>query len=167
MTHQTKCKLCWNCEGRVGLTEEHCSFCGVYLSPASSYNESEEKEEDYSPPYNNEPESYTEIPQAPYTSEPKTKKNYPETAEASEASEKSSLTSLFSDRMFQTVYPLGLLLAGAIFSLFGLVLLLFSDSQGRLTLQWEGGYWYIYLLISTGMLFFGWKALSQLDEAES
>lgn len=60
----------------------------------------------------------------------------------------------------EALYPLLCLLPGAVFFLFSLVLLLFSQ-QGVLTLRWSAAYWYVYLGASLPLLYLGWRLLDQ------
>lgn len=61
--------------------------------------------------------------------------------------------------------PMLLLLGGTVFFLFGLALFLYSK-DGVFTLHWNGDAWPVYLVASLAMLFFGWKSLHTLEEAE-
>lgn len=133
MNTKTKKKLCWNCEGEVLLTVTNCPFCGVNV---------EAVEDPLTPPY--KPTENAEIPPSPYT--PKAPQPQEEEEEAAETDPKNLLLSL------------AFLLVGAAFAIFGLVLWLFADQTGHLTLRWNGHYWYVYLLISLPLLFLGWKA---------
>jgi len=160
MSSKTKKKLCWNCEGRVGFTEEHCPFCGVYLSPSPSAEESQHETESYSPPYSiDSSDTDTNVPPSPYQSV----RNEDIPTESLEGGQMSLTSVLPSDQMRQIIIPLGLLLAGSVFFLFGLVLLLFSR-DGKFTLQWNGDNWYFYFTVSLAMLFFGWRALQDVDD---
>ncbi|MEM1281996.1 MAG: hypothetical protein AAGG81_00425 [Chlamydiota bacterium] len=159
MTNATKKKLCWNCEGRVGFTEEHCPFCGVYLSPTPipggvSNDGPEEK-----------------VPKPPYQPGGEPMENsvhhspYHETIQESKASkaENSEAVNGVNEELRKMITPMGTLLAGSIFFLFGLVLLLFSK-DGKLTLQWSSDYWYVYLTFSLALLLWGWRSLQLVDE---
>jgi len=152
MATTTKKKLCWNCDGQVALTEENCSFCGVYLGPSPG-TETSKRENIITPPYKiietevddedaptssyAPPQQETDVPLEP----PK---------EIDETSEKSIL------------FSLTLLSFGTLFLFFGLILALFSE-EGTLTLRWSGEYWYLYLIFSIPMLFLGWKMIQKSD----
>lgn len=64
-----------------------------------------------------------------------------------------------------TLRALLLLLPGAIFLLFAMILILFSQ-DGHLSLQWNAKYWFVYLVVSAPMLYIGFKTLSQLPKEE-
>lgn len=159
MTTATKKKLCWNCEGRVGFSEEHCPFCGVYLSPTSTPGEESQGEaEDQlpQPPYQLDGEQIDDhVHDSPY------QEHLPGQQERQAGLSETALAS--HEDLRKMVTPMGTLLAGSIFFLFGLVLLLFSK-DGKLTLQWSSDYWYVYLIISLGMLFWGWRSLQFVDD---
>lgn len=158
MTERPKVKLCWNCEGRVSFREENCPLCGVYLSPSAEADIEEEEEAarsaEFAPPYQI---SGTHDPiDAPYKNQEQV------TAKVAEApKEEESLTS----EMKLVILTLALLSGGALFLLFGFVLLLFSQ-DGFFTLQWNGAYWYAYLVAGVSMLFFGWRALERFGSDE-
>jgi hypothetical protein len=159
MTTKTKKKLCWNCEGRVGFDEEHCPFCGVYLSPTSIPGESGQdsvEEQPPHPPYDLDGE---------YDQGAVIDPQHSEESHLSGTHKKDSAGVVLSsnDELRKMLMPMGMLLSGSIFFLFGLVLLLFSK-DGKLTLQWSGDYWYAYLGISLAMLFWGWRSLQFVDD---
>jgi len=138
-----KKKLCWNCEGSVAAELENCPFCGVYLSPLQSHQSSSSPRAPYAM---EESEEEREIPQAPY---------------ANPSHEESATLAIASPEMVDQsplFIPLLMLLAGSVFLLFGIVLVLFSE-QGVLTLQWNSTWWYAYILLALPMLAFGWKSL--------
>lgn len=153
MTTATKKKLCWNCEGRVGFSEEHCPFCGVYLSPTpiSGHVEDDSDDQAPEPPYGLDEESKSSSYHDPLHQDriqrPGSKKQ----------------EAISGDEFRKMITPLGTLLAGSIFFLFGLVLFLFSK-DGKLTLQWNSDYWYVYSAFSLVLLFWGWKSLQYIDD---
>jgi len=157
MNHKAKKKLCWNCEGRVGFTEEHCPFCGVYLSPSTTIEAPEQHENAYSAPYNASGNAMgLNAPPPPYQQE---------TDDSLQNEALNQSTSNDSEDMRSIIISLSTLLAGSVFFLFGLVLLLFSRN-GNLILQWSGEYWYIYLCGGIFMLLLGWRTVQQLDAEE-
>jgi len=146
MSTTQKKKLCWNCEGRVSFEEENCPYCSVYLGPAL---EEEGKQDVLAPPYQIVEEEQ-EAPESPYQMEDdQVEEDAPELDEAK------------SD-MRQVVLPLGMLSAGSLFFLFGLMLLIFSD-HGTLTLSWSADYWYLYVLLALPALLFGWVSLGSSE----
>lgn len=150
MTPSPKKKLCWNCEGRVSLAEENCPYCAVYLGPAP--DENGETKDILVPPYRLVEAEEEIIPPSPYTQEKKR-----------EEVENQEDYSVAKKDFREVVLPLGLLSAGSLFFVFGLILLMFSD-KGIFTLTWNGAYWYFYLLFSLPMVFFGWWSLRKIEE---
>lgn len=158
MNMAIKKKLCWNCEGSVGFSEEHCPFCGVYLSPTSppeeEVNLTESEEFVHEPPYRlDEEREKNQEHSSPYSSQD-SKKNHQHSSSASSSS---------ADELRQIATPMVMILAGSVFFLFGLVLVLFSK-DGKLTLQWKSDFWYVYMTCSLLMLFWGWRTLQLIDD---
>lgn len=145
-----KKKLCWNCEGGVALDVENCPYCGVYLSPT---DKPEKNRSSNSALGKSQTEPSSEIPIAPYAQD---------TAEAVQE-EPSEIAGEGVSLLGSTLQPLLLLLTGAVFSIFGLALFLFSH-KGVFTLSWNGTYWFLYLLLGVPMLLFGWLSLNKINE---
>lgn len=147
MSSNPKKKLCWNCEGRVSLSEENCPYCAVYLGPAP--DENGENGDILAPPYRIvDGEEEEAAPRTPYLEE---------------AAEGEQVLSGTKTDLREVVIPLGLLSAGSLALLFGILMLVFSQ-HGEFTLRWNGEYWYFYLLLSVPMLLFGWRALQRFEE---
>lgn len=159
MEGSVKQKLCWNCEARVDFGVESCPSCGVYLSTSPLLEQSASVANNYStPPYRyvaNEQE--TQIPESPYNFQESVEQ--PSFAEAVTPAKTPEVTVLSTAWKIELM-PMGLLLAGSIFSLFGLVLLLFA-TNGELILRWNAEYWYLYLLLGVPFLTFGWRSLQK------
>ena len=149
MSAKTKKKLCWNCEGNVELKHENCPYCGVSLnvSPLAGTK----THADLAPPYRVASNHSSSIPNAPYSS-------------PSSETESKTTDKLPSTGEFQAIaISLTFLFIGSVFGIFGILLFLFSDSQGVFTLSWHGSYWYIYVLLALPLLFLGWKVSHQLN----
>ena len=144
-----KKKLCWNCEGRVAFSDENCPYCCVYLSSSSLINTHNETTTHIAPfaPYRQG--SDKSVPASPYTLDQE---------EDLESNEDESSLEDSLDEETSGLLPLSLLLAGSIFFMFGLILLLFSR-QGTLTLHWNASYWYIYLALAAALIFTGWRSM--------
>lgn len=147
-----KQKLCWNCEGSVSSHIENCPYCGVYLSP-----EEEEVSSSFNIPYpfRGTEETSSNIPKAPYATSEETEPK-PDERLVEEPSVKDS------GELYQSLIPLLGLTTGTIFSLFALVLALFS-TDGTLTLKWNADYWYVYAFIALPCLAVGWVSLKKLS----
>ncbi len=152
MNTTLKKKLCWNCEGRVGLEEQNCPFCAVYLGPAPN-DEGERKDDILAPPYKIVESHDNEDPLAsPFTMhQPQTTK-----VEAMPTYEAGP------NDLKKIALPITFLSGGLVFLLFGLILYFFS-SNGVFTLRWNSTYWYAYLAAAVPLLAFGWKSLQNND----
>lgn len=153
MSGPLKKKLCWNCETRVTLQQENCTFCGVYLSPSEDY----EKENDHIliPPYRVQNyEDNSEVPGAPY--------HHGDSDEEGDDALKLSAADENASMKLVTVTIVFLFL-GSIFLLFSAFMLIFSQN-GMLTMRWSTDYWYIYLSLAFPLLFLGWKGLNRIPD---
>ena len=153
MNATLKKKLCWNCEGRVGLEEQNCPFCAVYLGPAP--NDAGERKDDILAPHYKIVEAQEPEPAltTPYSM------NEPQSEQAAAIQLPTETT---SGPVQNVALPLTLLSGGLLFLVFGLILFLFS-TDGVLTLRWNGSFWYIYVSLAIPLLGFGWKLIQQLD----
>ena len=150
-----KKKLCWNCEGNVSVAEENCPYCGVSVRPPSLEGVSN----NFTPPYQMAHTAKNQtIPPSPYAPQ------IHEESKIEEEKENNQVSSSLPTGEFKNVLiPMLFLLAGSVFFLFGMVLLLFSQN-GLFKLSWNGNLWYLYLLVSVPLLFIGWMALQKLKE---
>lgn len=134
-----KHKLCWQCEGNVDFTQDHCPYCGVYLNSERNFGDSPE-EHTFTPPYRLH--------------------NIQENESSDNANMENPAVS--QPTIIDYLKPLLLLLLGSTLSIFAVMLYLFS-SNGVLTLQWNADVWYLYLVISVPLLWAGWRALNKAD----
>lgn len=133
------------------MDEETCPFCGVSVIPASLDGTSN----GFVPPYAPHLAKNSDIPPSPYGPWDD------ETKETKESSpQKNAEPSM--DEFKKVVMAVSFLLAGSVFFLFGLALVLFS-TEGTFSLKWDGSFWYVYMLLATPLLYFGWKSLMKLD----
>jgi hypothetical protein len=155
MSAVPKKKLCWNCEGNVSNTIDNCPYCGVYLH-------SNELDEDYSswnPSYR--PSSKTEeIPSPLYQGNHKEE----EREEQEEQLKGSDWDQIFG-QLKKDIFPIFFLMAGSVFFLFGIILLLFSK-DGHLTLQWESHTGYYFLAFAIPAAILGWNFFQQSEEEQ-
>ena len=79
--------------------------------------------------------------------------SYEDTTMSYESSEDTA-----SQKVEVGLWPLLFLSVGMHLLTLGLILFFFSD-QGKLTLEWNSYYWFVYCLLSTPLLMFGWKLL--------
>lgn len=154
MSTTQKKKLCWNCEGRVPLDSENCPYCAVYLGPALNEKGGGNI---LAPPYKiiEAEEQEESLPDVPYIP----------TEESQEKQETQAVPVAAKSELKEVLLPLMLLSGGALFSLFGLILMFFSEN-GVLNLQWNGEYWYVYISAALPMLLLGWRYLRKFDVEE-
>lgn len=153
MAVSEKQKMCWSCEGNIPFSAETCPFCGAVLNPHRSQEQAATPSyTDYKSPYRlARPEEAEAIPIAPITK--------PD-AQAQDDEE------LSQGQAKKIMMTLGSLSVGLVFLIFGLVLFLFSGSDGMLVLKWDAHYWYIYLIIGVPLLIVGWRTLGHIVDAE-
>lgn len=165
MNAKPKKKLCWNCEGSTAFQDEHCPYCGVSLTPLS-IGDSAGKENLFAPPYrlgNSKEEK--QIPSSPYAEKNSQNQLQEEkiSLNSTSQSESDETNKISTDEIKTYLIPLVLLMAGTLFLIFGLALILFSNNE-TLTLRWDATYWYAYFLLAMPMLFLGWRSLMQLND---
>ncbi len=140
-------RLCWNCEGRITMSEEICHLCGVSVIPASLDNPGKL----FTPPYQFDTTSGNAIPDSPYKEMQ---------AEEPEKNQEETVSTGSFNRSLLAVVSLS---SGTFFFLFSLAMMIFSR-DGVFTLQWDGSWWFIYGGLSIPMLIFGWSVMSKLDD---
>lgn len=164
-------KLCWNCDGSVGVHLNQCPYCGIDLTKKSdslersSFSFQEPAPSTFSSSENplGHPfqRAYQEeaIPKSPYGNLSVTQEEWNQALEGDSASQKNEEEGSSSHTDKNGMIALLLLLPGVVFFLFGLILILFSNN-GVLTLQWNQSFAYFYFLGALPLLILGWKALS-------
>ena len=167
MTATVSTKLCWNCEASLNAESLKCPYCGVELDAEDSTSEASEDEELLQAPYKLVKAKQVETPSVTSIEDLPDIDKYRVSDEEWEQAQKNQLGEETvprpSDHVRDTLVPLSLLLAGSVFFLFGLMVLLFAK-DGALVLEWNGDYWFYYLFASLPMLYFGWKSLQDLGD---
>lgn len=150
-------KICWNCEGSVPRNIDNCSYCGVYLhSP-----EEEIENGRWGSPFRVYPQDPAIDHPSDALKSDKTEEVSPvQGSEFAFGSGPSLLSTLKSD-----LFPILFLMMGSVFFLFGVVLLLFSQN-GVLTLQWQEGDGWVFLLTALPATVLGWFFLQRLDTSD-
>lgn len=160
-------KKCWNCEESVHPHAIICPYCRADLANPKVSAESKETQATpyrfaakpvgdqaiptplYSPAKESNQPGGSESVKVPPTRT--VKKNPAPAASAEEAG-----------LLKETLTPMIGLLAGVVFLLFGLILLIYS-SEAVFTLHWKTSYWPLFLIASLPLLWFGWRSLQTLD----
>lgn len=176
MYTKNKERLCWNCEGAVTRDAIFCPFCGSNVATQESPEDEEQllaklsqhKSQKltslYKPPYTpsqhsfglqySEHDMFEEEP-GKFFEEPKMKSSSFNSSEGTEIS-----TSVGG------VWPIFFMSLGMNLLTLGLLLFFFSE-RGKLTLEWNSHYWFVYCVIALPILIFGWKLLKQQKTIDS
>lgn len=149
-------KLCQNCDGEVDLEVIFCPYCGSDLlegkAKASSLGEFSERDTSsekqgqklYPPPYSSNKIQVLET-------EPEEE---PSVLDKTEEPAKIPKNTFWAMLLFNL---------GVQSLLLGILLFVFSE-KGAVHLHFDAKVWLFYVVFSMPMLYFGWKAVSQLDE---
>ncbi len=147
-------KICPNCDGRVDYDAAQCTYCFAALhvdnstpkifTPPTPQTSQETLASLYTPPYSSKPSSEY----APKTTPIYAEKDGSAVIDRTEVSETKSFWPLLS-----------LILAGNLLTL-GILQFFFSD-HGIVRLEINGSYWFLMLLASLPLFYFGFKSSSQ------
>ena len=161
-------KLCWNCDGSVHIHATKCPFCGTDLVAEEAPAQQTTYQAPPPPPLEAPPPPYVQRVQPQpdlYQSAPPWQ--VPGQVEEQPQQEMVAQVPVIEELVDETparsheVMPMLLLLPGAFFLLFALVLLLFSQ-DGALTLSWKASHWMAYLCVGLPMLFMGYRSLNRV-----
>lgn len=165
MNTNTHKKLCWNCDGYVHIYEMQCPYCGVDLTDYAC-DEAKGEEKSLSGAIENVSHNLqNEIIKPPY-------QNYGHFEEPIKQVEDLSKEYEIKEEkdLENPMATLLLLLPGSVLFLLGLTMVLFS-ADGYLTFKFKSKLWFVYLLGSLPLLFFGYRSLfsrkSKKEENES
>ncbi len=154
-------KLCCHCDGEIDLDVIVCPFCAADLR--------QEKPEQMRSGYQSF--GVTEKSQNYRTSESLYPSSlgqrsadavFEETAEV-EPPALSRDEKVPSDKLSRVICPTILFTLGIQLFVLGMFILLFSH-KGTVVLKWDGTLWFFYVLAACPLLYFGYRALSRLDE---
>lgn len=158
-------KMCTQCDGRVPVEAQECPYCSAEFheppqEESSTLFKSQTLQDSltslYAPPYGVKPSySISSTPQEPL------KKTSQDTfREVPAKSPEMPIQSQEETEAKSNFTPILILFAASNCLILGLLQALFS-SNGRLTMEWDASYWFIYCVISIPLFFFGYKKLSQ------
>jgi len=186
MKQADRTKVCWNCKADAGCDATYCPFCGTDLLTSSIEKENLPTKDDhkfsnqtlqeslaslYKPPYSVRNQHGFGIPderQETSYIDIETKKEEPlfeeyekqDTQKGSVLKEKERQNTQEREEEVKrgAVFPLLFLMIGTHFLLLG-TLLLFCSKNGKVTLEWNNRFWFLYCFISIPLLYFGGKKL--------
>jgi predicted RNA-binding Zn-ribbon protein involved in translation (DUF1610 family) len=175
-------KTCWSCEGNVSPEALFCPYCGsdVQIRSAISSHHTlvenptrdasllSEGTQDrtnlaslYKPPYSPNQRGFG-VPNFQEEVSPSDDFYYANSAHQTiyspEAKEELRPQEEVVQRTEAGLWPLLFLSVGANLLTIGLLLFFFSD-RGKLVLEWNSYYWFVYCILATPLLMFGWKLL--------
>lgn len=175
-------KICWNCEGAVSIEALYCPYCGSDMQAQiemSSEPESMQESPHYHPKISTETSNLASLYKPPYSPNqrgfgvPNFKEEKPmqedfyhaeEQVIYEQKSEKASREEP-TQRVEVGLWPLLFLSIGMNLLTLGLLLFFFSD-KGKLVLQWNSYYWFVYCILAVPLLMFGWKLLHSQQSSE-
>ena len=159
MHTQKQEKICLGCEGTMSAQATFCPYCG---SDASCSEEG--FEESSSSKSLQDMSNLSSLYKPPYTPNQKGF-GVPSYQEQSLCSYDSMETPSYqaqepasAEKIEVGLWPLLFLSIGAHLMTLGLILFFFSD-RGKLVIEWNSYYWFVYCLLATPLLMFGWKLL--------
>ena len=151
-------KICPNCDGRVSYDATQCTYCFAALqvdhsapkifTPPIPQTSQETLSTLYSPPYSSKPSESFESRTAPRTTPIYAEKDGSAVIDHTEASEAKSFWPLLS-----------LVIGGNLLTL-GILQFFFSD-HGIVRLEINGSYWFLMLLASLPLFYFGLRSASK------
>lgn len=171
-------KICGNCDGRIPLSAERCSYCGaeqVINSSRIPIFQNQSLEDSlaslYTPPYQGKRPQFTQTEQTTREEPLKQLESmYNERPLYKEVTEKPQMDPLLGATANEdavetksSLWPTVFLLAGANFIFVGLMQLFFSKN-GVLRLEWNAHYWFLYCILGAPCLYFGYKKFKELKD---
>jgi hypothetical protein len=177
MQSQRQEKICLGCEGTISAHTLFCPYCGSDVKAQEDYSSEEQKSSSslqslqemsnlsslYSPPYTPNQKgfgvpTYTDSYRDPSSSYKELPSQEPaRSIETTYAHEEKK------EKVEVGLWPLLFLSVGMNLLTIGLLLFFFSD-RGRLILEWNSYYWFVYCIIATPLLMFGWRLLNSSDQ---
>lgn len=142
-------KMCPNCDGRIPYDATQCPYCFANLpalSDAPSGSLFNLQDSLYSPPYRSAPEEKKVSPKAP---EPKQEAMAAAIEKPQEAQDSKGF------------WPILMLTLGANLFTLGVLQFFFSD-EGYVKLEMSSAYWFLFVLLSAPLFYFGFRQASQL-----
>lgn len=169
-------KICPGCDGRIPIESNECPYCAADLteeatSAASASQGPLFKNQSlqaslaslYTPPYSAKTPQFSVSPEQP-SSLKKPAEAYKEVSSSPRMGDPAVGINTVEEEQQEAqshFWPLLILSAGSLLLIVGLLQLFFSDN-GKLRLEWDSSYWFIYCLGALPFLFFGFKRVNQI-----
>jgi hypothetical protein len=151
-------KLCHGCEGSVHIHAIKCPYCGTDLAGSMAV-----VEEAPPPAYALHCVEKQEAPPPAYVARVIEEEEIVPPVQMAREAERVAPSTAVNPKTVLT--PMFLIVPGAFFLLFGMMLLLFSH-DGVLTLRWNANYWFLYLGLALPLLYSGWRLLNREAQGE-
>lgn len=141
-------KMCPNCDGRVAYDATQCPYCFATLQVEASAQGSLFKNQSFQ-------DSLTNLYTPPYSkkAEPEEKKTVAKTSEPKAIADVMEKEEAHDNKGFWPILLLSI--AGNLFTL-GVLQFFFAD-QGAVKLEVNGSYWFLFILLSLPLFYFGLK----------
>lgn len=160
---QNQDKICVGCEATISTSTLFCPYCGCDVK-----EEEEQLYEENNPSSSQKEElsNLASLYKPPYTPNQRGfgVPSFQE-ASSSQSLEPTSSFNSFSEEKEEEkkadvgFWPLLFLSIGSNLMTIGLILFFFSD-RGKLVLEWNSYYWFVYCILATPLLMFGWRLLT-------
>jgi hypothetical protein len=162
-------RICSSCEGTISASSTFCPFCGTDFS----FEKGDDNEDSFASQAIQEMTNLSSLYKPPYTPNQKglgvpayqenQVSSYDEATYTYQQPSNSSTEQ--TARVEVGLWPLLFLSIGMNLLTIGLLLFFFSD-KGKLILEWNSYYWFLYCLLGTPLLMFGWRLLQSSEEVE-
>lgn len=154
--------MCTQCDARISITAQECPYCSADLfeppqeAGSSSLFTSQSLQTSlnslYAPPYGSKPQTPPADPLKKSIESFKEAPKIPTASPAAIPEEKTEEKSIFG--------PVLMLSCASNFIVLGLLQCFFSEN-GKLSVEWDSSYWFIFCLLALPLFFFGYKKLDQ------
>ncbi len=164
-------KMCTQCDGRVPVEAQECPYCSAeFHEPPQEASQELFKSQTlqdsltslYAPPYGVKPTySISSTPQMP--AEPTRKASQETFKEVSAKAPEMPIQSQEDQVETKSQFlPILVLFSASNFLILGLIQALFAEN-GKLSMEWDSSYWFIYCVLSIPLFFFGYKKLAAAE----
>jgi hypothetical protein len=177
MQSQRQEKICLGCEGTISAHTLFCPYCGSDVKAQEEYSSEEQKSSSslqslqemsnlsslYKPPYTPNQKGFGVPSYTDSYRDASSSYEEPSYEESTHCSEPRYAHEEKKAKVEVGLWPLLFLSVGMNLLTIGLLLFFFSD-RGKLILEWNSYYWFVYCIIATPLLMFGWRLLNSSDQ---